>query len=164
MNKYPRIFSLLALAGAALWAGAAQDAGVSIEAKDASGQSTGIVAVNLNTKIKFSSTGMEVYDGQTQIASFAYADCAKVTFLSTESGIEAVGNEAALTLLTNPAYDQLEFSGFDGIPAQLAIYSVNGQRMAYVSAWQGQPVDVSRLPQGLYLLTVNNSTFKFIKK
>lgn len=164
MNKSLRIFGLLILASAANVAGAAENDGVRIVTKDASGQSTGTVAVTTDSKIKFTDEGIAVYEGEAQLASFAYDKCATISFLSPGSGIEAVDNGSDLVLLTNPAYDQLLFSGYENVSAPLAVFSVNGQRMVYVKNWQGQPVDVSHLTPGLYLISVNNSTFKFIKK
>lgn len=165
MIKSVRILSLLMLAAiASSGAVAAEDEGVRIETKNSTGQSTGVVPITLDSKIKFTSEGMAVYNGESPLAAFSYEDCATITFLTSGSGVESVEKESGLILLTNPAYDQLLFSGFENASASLTVYSINGQRMLQVKDWQGQPVDVRGLTPGIYLISVNNSTFKFIKK
>ena len=45
-----------------------------------------------------------------------------------------------------------------------AIYSIGGEKVVDLKSWNGNPVNVGSLTNGVYILKVNNKSFKFIKK
>ena len=45
----------------------------------------------------------------------------------------------------------------------VAIWAVNGQQVYNNGAWQGENIVTSQLPRGIYIIKINNSTFKFKK-
>ena len=45
-----------------------------------------------------------------------------------------------------------------------AIYSIGGEKVVNLKSWNGSPVNVGSLTNGVYILKVNNKSFKFIKK
>ena len=46
---------------------------------------------------------------------------------------------------------------------RIEVYALNGTQCLAVAQWSGQPVDVSALPKGIYVLKVGNASFKFKK-
>lgn len=48
-------------------------------------------------------------------------------------------------------------------PGSVVVYALNGTRCIGLAQWNGQPVDVSTLPQGIYVLKVDGASFKFRK-
>ena len=63
--------------------------------------------------------------------------------------------------------------GFDGNTISVAgrakaendaIYSIGGEKVVNLKSWNGSPVNVGSLSNGMYILKVNNKSFKFIKK
>ncbi len=45
----------------------------------------------------------------------------------------------------------------------VAIWSVSGQQLYDNRGWHGEEIDISHLERGIYIITINNSTFKFKK-
>jgi hypothetical protein len=58
--------------------------------------------------------------------------------------------------------NMLSVSGINGT-ANAAIFSVNGQQMTSLRAWNGAPVSIANLPKGVYILNIKNQSFKFIR-
>lgn len=84
------------------------------------------------------------------------------------SGVESLATDGvALSVYPNPTADILYLCLPDGIEpaaASVAIYSVNGKQMWAADGLATSSLDVSRLAQGVYILTVNNHSIQFIKK
>lgn len=45
----------------------------------------------------------------------------------------------------------------------VAIWSVSGQQLYDNRNWNGEEINISHLERGIYIITINNSTFKFKK-
>jgi len=45
----------------------------------------------------------------------------------------------------------------------VAIWSVSGQQLYDNRDWRGEEINISHLERGIYIITINNSTFKFKK-
>ncbi|MBD5227584.1 MAG: T9SS type A sorting domain-containing protein [Bacteroidales bacterium] len=165
MNKPARFLTLLALAASAVGVRAADDAGVSVIGWDAEDARVGYYSVNLNSKIRFTSDRVEIYDGDKRTGAFDYASVAKLTFHTGQVGVASVAADAStLRLLTNPVGEMLEMTGLQAESAPLVITSLNGETKLSLAEWRGEAVDVSSLTPGLYFVTVNRTTLKFIKK
>lgn len=48
--------------------------------------------------------------------------------------------------------------------ANATLYSVDGQQVMRLTAWDGTPVNLATLGKGVYVLKVNNQSFKILKK
>lgn len=98
----------------------------------------------------------------------AIAVVKRITFSGTWMGVEAPKAETAaatLRLRNNPVESVLAVEGFDtSSPAQLSVFSIAGREVIRVRSWRGEDIDVSTLPQGVYILRINQSTLKFVKK
>ncbi|MBQ9554951.1 MAG: T9SS type A sorting domain-containing protein [Muribaculaceae bacterium] len=46
---------------------------------------------------------------------------------------------------------------------QVAIWAVTGQQIYDNHDWRGEEINISHLERGIYIITINNSTFKFKK-
>ena len=94
------------------------------------------------------------------------ADVKRITFEGKWTGVEGVSKEAtSLRLRSNPVEAILSVEGYDGSkPAVVSIYSIAGREALHVENWKGEDINVSHLPTGVYILRINNSTLKFIKK
>ena len=90
----------------------------------------------------------------------------RITFEGIWTGVEGVSKEAtSLRLRSNPVEAILSVEGYDGSkPAVVSIYSIAGREALHVENWKGEDINVSHLPTGVYILRINNSTLKFIKK
>lgn len=93
-----------------------------------------------------------------------YDAISKLTFGLKGSGVENVMSDSGLLLYPNPAVDCVNLQGWNASePAVFSVYSVTGQCCLTISDWMGEPVSVSGLEKGLYIIKVNNNVFKFWK-
>ncbi len=164
MNHAARILTLPALAAIAVGARATDDDGVRVIARNGDGGLVGSVPVNLDSKIRFASDGVEFFEGDTRKSAFKYGHFATLAFLTPGTGVNTVTAESPLRLLSNPVGERLEISGLDSDCASLVITSLNGELKLRVAEWRGEALDVTTLTPGLYFVTVGRTTLKFIKK
>lgn len=136
-----------------------------VVANDAEGSAIGAAPVTLESQLRFSAEGVEVYSGETLDAVFGYPGLSSISFsYDTTTGITSAGEFSQLRLRQNPVVDNLGFVGVSEEQATLTISALNGETLVEIPAWKGEDIQVSSLPTGLYFVTVNNTTFKFIKK
>lgn len=121
------------------------------------------VPLNLGTKITFAKSGVSIANDGAEAVLFPYQDVKAISF-GKGSGVKEFQTRNSLGLRQNPVYSNLEVSGHDGAPADLCVISMSGARMMKISGWTGETVDVSALPVGVYILSINNNNIKFIKK
>lgn len=90
-----------------------------------------------------------------------YSYKATVSFIDNSTdGIgkaEAVANNVRVHARENLIYIEGAEQG------RIEVYALNGTQCLAVAQWNGQPVDVSALPKGIYVLKVGNASFKFKK-
>ena len=84
----------------------------------------------------------------------------KVTFdeiLATADNVtESIG------IFPNPVSSTFAISGINGFQ-QLSIYSIDGRLVRHDTIGNGQNIDISELPQGLYYVNINKQNLKLIK-
>lgn len=127
------------------------------------GESPKEVGLDVNTKISFTSSGVQIDNGGN-VSSFPFSEVGKIRFKTSAVSVGAVAGDMEFALRNNPVGAELEITGYKGTPVALTVSSLNGGTLIVNDAWQGESVDVSTLTPGVYLLTVNNETIKFIKK
>lgn len=157
MKHIHTLIALLIAGGATM---AAQEYHVIVTDPDGK---TATAPLTLSTQITFPEAGLTVTNG-TDVKEFPWAQVMSVSF-DMPNAVESLRPEVdALRLLTNPADTELRFAGTLDAPATLAVTSLSGMNMILIRDWNGESVDVQALAPGLYFATVNNKTFKFIKK
>lgn len=165
MNKPTRFLALLAFAALSGTAVAQENVELVVAASDADGEVKASSVVTLDSKLSFTKAGVDVYTGETLDLAIPYADIAKLTFrYDNKTGVETVDAHSALRLRNNPVAESLAFVGYNGDAASLVVTDLRGAVRASVSDWKGEAVNVSDLTPGLYFVTVDKTTFKFIKK
>ena len=89
----------------------------------------------------------------------------KISFENNDfTAIEDVTTPSTIRVYPNPTADMLII---DGVTAQqeIAIYSLNGAKVLSTQSQEGtNTIQVSELPNGVYLLRLSNETFKLIKE
>lgn len=85
---------------------------------------------------------------------------------SPTGGTDAVETEnlSGVTLFPNPASDIIQISGLPSTKTDIDIYDVTGRRVAHYVAMQKATLNVSGLPNGMYLIRTPNSESRFIKQ
>lgn len=102
--------------------------------------------------------------GPTADESINVANVKRITFQGSWMGVESARVESSIQLKENPVGAYLGVEAYNGAATTLSVYSISGREAVRVERWKGEDVDVSRLPSGLYILHINQSTIKFIKK
>lgn len=122
-------------------------------------------------KITFTDTNFSIhFDSSSQLIEvasedYAYGEVEKITFSNINS-IENIGKEENVKLMIspNPVDNIIRIVGYNNSePAQLSIYSLNGEEVMRIENWQGETIDASPLSAGIYILRINTTTIKFIK-
>lgn len=162
MMKAKYIITALAIAAAGF--GASAD--LTLAGYNADGKVVKSCKVTDTMYLRFTNDGVDVYDGDATapFATFWHNSLQYFKLMYDGAGVETPVQESALRLVENPVADVLTVTGHDGTPARLAILSLNGSVALQISQWQGETVNVSSLAPGLYILKIDNTTFKFIKK
>lgn len=161
MNRHLRF---LLMAGALAIAGTTSlqaEKTVKVTAPDGTADS---MPLTTGTRISFVATGIDVANPGETTVSIPYSGIQSISFENTDVSAAGPVNADVVRLRHNPVESLLEFTGHDGRPARLSITSTGGARMLSLRAWKGEAVDVSSLTPGIYLLTIDNKTIKFIKK
>lgn len=58
---------------------------------------------------------------------------------------------------------QILVSGLGNTPTQAVVYDLNGSSRIQIARYEGQPIDVSSLPKGAYIVRVGGKATKFLR-
>lgn len=87
----------------------------------------------------------------------------KVLFDGTANIVDLDG-ETTLSVSPNPTATWFTLSGLGSEPQTVTIYSLDGARMMEGSYADGEHIDVSTLPTGIYLVRADSVIVKLIKR
>ena len=96
----------------------------------------------------------------TKSDRYNLAEIRKVTCSETEGMIEET--DASVFLSPNPVHDAFMIHNL-GDRQPVSIYALDGRLLKSLEATSGQPIDISDLPVGLYLVKTESRTLKIIK-
>lgn len=127
------------------------------------------VNLTVETKMTFSDKTFEIVSAQGENPqTFSFADIRFLTFEDGTASGDTTDNRLTvranpLRLAYNPVGEILRINGHDGARTTVQIFNVTGTKI-FTSAWQGEDLYVGNLTSGLYFITINSQTIKFIKK
>lgn len=122
------------------------------------------VKVTDESRMTFGPAGVLVTTGE-ETSAIPYEGLQSLTFVYEDaSGVamDAVGCQ--LRLRENPVGSFLALTGHDGSAAKLRVTDLGGRLRLEAPAWSGEELDVSALAPGVYIVTVNQTSLKFLKK
>ena len=102
-----------------------------------------------------------VDDGDNIPFSFPLSDIRKVLFSGTTS-VEAIESDH-IRIYPNPATTFLRISSDRNSDSRYQIFSIDGRLLMSGVCKQEETINISRLPKGLYLIKVDDKTFKISK-
>ena len=162
MRKFTSFVAFFVAAGLAA---TVQAADLYVVARDAQGNVVNEAKVNVESTLNFTGTAVEVRSPQSLLATFPYENVSAITFRYGDgAGVGALKVTNNLRLRENPVQANLEIAGFEGEPVSLTVFDSKGGVVLKRDGWNGENVNVSSLAPGLYFVTVNKTTLKFIKK
>ena len=94
------------------------------------------------------------------ITSILLDDIRKITCEEVEDISES--QQPAVSILPNPVHSLLTLHHLEG-RQQVQIYALSGQLMMTMEATDGQPIDVSSLAPGVYMVKTQQCTLKMMK-
>ena len=110
----------------------------------------------------FTVKGTDVND----LGSFFFDDVAKITFENATTDIKGVQSENGSELSISLSSDRctIMVSGIEtGRNNVMRMHTVTGTTVMSPKNFNGTQIDISNLPGGIYILSINNNTFKFKK-
>ena len=126
------------------------------------GTSSTKLSLNFIKGLTFAGEQLMVYTTEKEApAVFNLADVKGLVFGTTATSI---GQLAGTKGQFNIAYRQGILSAQGISCAKTALYTVSGQRIMSISAWDGSAINTEGMANGVYVLKVNNQTFKFVKQ
>ena len=96
------------------------------------------------------------------VTEYALDDVHVVTF-TPQLGIDNV-TDAPVTIAPNPAMDFVMVQDIGQQPQMVTIYSVAGVKLHEQMAADGSHIDLSRLPEGVYVMRCGDKVAKIIKQ
>ena len=97
-----------------------------------------IFAINEVLSIKFTDQGID--DDPTSIEKIS-SDVSSIRIATDGNSVRVIGANAG----------------------RVAIWAANGQQLYNNRNWHGESIDITLLERGIYIITINNNTFKFKK-
>lgn len=166
MNKPTRIITLLAFS--AFFASqlhAQEGVELKVIANGSDGVASASSVVTIDSKLRFSKEGVEVYSGETLTCMFPYSATANLSFeYDKGTGVKMLDASGTWKLRSNPVAESLQPYGKSVDAARLTVTDLSGAVKITLPAWHGEAVDVSDMTPGLYFVTIDKTTLKFIKK
>ena len=101
----------------------------------------------------------ETVDGLSYV-TYPLASIRKITCHEVEGTPENASLD--ITLSPNPAHDKVTFRNIQGTQTA-KIYALDGRMVKSLPITEGQSVDITDLPTGLYLVNIGYCTFKMMK-
>ncbi len=93
---------------------------------------------------------------------FALDDITVIT-LQPALGIDGI-EASSLQLAPNPAQDYITLQGIGAEPQQAILYSTAGVRLLEQTVTDGSVLDISHLPEGVYILRTATRVAKIVKQ
>lgn len=114
-------------------------------------------------KISFTDVGVSFFNKDKTSISVPFNELKKITFVDATTDIsQSEADPLSLSIFLQN--DHLIVKGWSESETTTGyIHSSNGALVQMNKNWSGQPIDISTLSPGIYLLSINNSTFKFYK-
>ncbi len=115
------------------------------------------------SKITFGNESFTVSTADGKTATFEYGKVSSIKFDDTPSSVGDIpGDKAAAQLHFRNG--RIEADGWpEGKTATIAVYDMGGRVVLRMGNWDGTPVNVSDLADGIYLFSVDNQSIKFVK-
>ena len=130
-----------------------------------SGTEVETVAISTDLKIDFVDKGFDFVRGEGDlVGSYEYSDVKKIVFIANSSVESITGSSADVIVTPNPVVDMITLRGADEfVGSEINVYSIDGQNKLRISEWNGESIDVSYLPAGIYIINTQSKNIKFVK-
>ncbi len=94
--------------------------------------------------------------------AFSLADVRCIKFAAVVNALQTL-NAGSDKLAARLSGGTLQVTGWSSGATRAALFTASGTQVLVADNWAGEPLDVSALPAGLYILKIKNYSLKFIK-
>ena len=120
-------------------------------------------AIRTISKVTFASTNFSVLQGEEVAGVFELKNVSSIKFAES-TAVQSVEQASAIVVTPNPVRDNLVIKGGEELyGSAVSIYSVTGANVMQLSSWQGEAINISHLPAGVYIINIQSETIKFVK-
>lgn len=119
--------------------------------------------LNDQGKIFFSGSNLVINQSNGQIQTIAISDIRKLYFQTNLSINNDIAFDNSIILYPNPATDNIKLSNIKN-HSLICIYNMDGKLLINQFSSSDQSINVGSLKKGIYIVKVNNKTFKLIKQ
>lgn len=128
------------------------------------GQETGSGTIVIDGSIVFGKDGIQVLNaGSQQTSVISYEGIDHLSFMGVDA-VRMTKADSPYRLRENPVETELAVLGFKGEPTDVKIYDMAGKAVENIAAWRGENINVAHLSPGIYLLAIEKTIIKFVKK
>lgn len=107
---------------------------------------------------------MLLKDGDASLESIPIGQIERITFQTPDAVHDLAADASTFALKRIIVNNTLEFVGNTPQNSQLAIWNLTGVMQLHLTAWNGEDIDITSIPAGMYIMKADQNTFKFIKK
>lgn len=115
------------------------------------------------SRLYFLNANLVIDEGDESPQNIELASIRKITFPWSTMQISEPEQDEQPIIYPNPAQNFICVSNTSSGEMAVKIYSLSGKLILSDSAYVGSEIDISTLPSGLYLVKLNNKTFKLSK-
>lgn len=121
--------------------------------------------IETDFSITFAENGINFLNADKNLVkSMSYGQAYYIQLIGVNAGVEGLTIDSSLRLKENPVMTTLEIEGYTDGETTLRIFDMTGKQRLASENWAGAPVDVTALSPGMYIVSLNRSIIKFIKK
>jgi len=115
------------------------------------------------SRIDFGDEGITVITDADGGQTYTFQAIRTITF-NDNTAVTTVKQDPSMTLYHPQGSDFVYVKGWNGTKSlPVRIYAVNGAMVINLANWNGEPIDISALDAGIYIITLDNQSTKFIK-
>lgn len=115
------------------------------------------------TQFSFSGDNLLINQGGT-VTPISRSVIRKLTMEDvTSSSIETYDENAKIFIYPNPTSDKLNMSSETEQLVLVGIFTLNGQKLMQQQMSTSESIDVSSLAKGIYIIKINETSYKFSK-
>ncbi len=128
------------------------------------GNATEFVLEDIKT-LTFGNDNLIVNDNKSNTKSFLFKDVKSIKFGGLVNDIEDISVSDVHDLNFSCVDNMLYVKGWitENI-TDVNIYNVNGQKAISILNWKGEPISLGSLYKGVYIIQINNRTYKITKQ
>lgn len=116
------------------------------------------------SRIQLNEDNLMVVETNEKGTTYAFDDVQRILISLDATAVNDATADGKLTLTVSTDGTEMCVDGWDSSQmASLRVYDASGRSVMHSERWQGETIDISSLPQGVYVVKAGTHTAKFRK-